>query len=106
MLTGVAYGYALYLFCSQRINTRQSDHRLKTVDFCLINKGEIMVEKLIEKMAKDIDFMKQRLVAIEEDIKEISEDMHDVRPEYIEKLNKIDRNKFLTRAEFEKMLME
>jgi len=34
-----------------------------------------------------------KLVAIEQDVKEINEDLHRVRPEFVEKLKKIEKEK-------------
>ena len=37
------------------------------------------------------------IIHIEEELNEINSELHEVRPEYTEKLKRIDRGKFLTR---------
>ena len=43
---------------------------------------------------------------IEQEISEINTDLHEVRPEYIEKLKKIDQGRFFSREELEKELKD
>ncbi len=62
--------------------------------------------QLLEKIADDISFLKDRIISIEEELNEINSELHEVRPEYTEKLKRIDKGKFLTREEFEKALEE
>jgi hypothetical protein len=61
-------------------------------------------EQLLQKIAEDVGFMKQRIILIEKEVREISEDLLEVRPEYTKKLEEIDEGKFLTREEFKKEL--
>ena len=42
------------------------------------------------------------ILKIEMEVSEINDDLYQVRPEYLEKLKKIDEGKFISRAEFEK----
>jgi len=53
-----------------------------------------MAEKELKQMAQDIAFIKQKVVAMEEEIGDISQDIHRVRPEYLKKLGEIERGKF------------
>jgi uncharacterized protein YydD (DUF2326 family) len=62
--------------------------------------------QLLEKIADDVSFLKDRIIHIEEELNEINNELHEVRPEYAEKLKRIDKEKFLTREEFEKELEE
>jgi len=62
--------------------------------------------QLLEKIADDVSFLKDRILHIEEELNEINSELHEVRPEYTEKLKRIDKRKFLTREEFEKELEE
>ncbi len=44
---------------------------------------------------------------IEENVTEITSDIHhDVKPEYLQKLKRIDQGKFLTEEEFEQELLK
>lgn len=47
--------------------------------------------KILKHIQSDIAIMKQKIIVIEEEIDAISEDMHEVRPEYIKKLQKIEQ---------------
>jgi len=62
--------------------------------------------QLLEKIADDVSFLKDRIIHIEEELNEINSELHEVRPEYTEKLKRIDNGKILTREEFEKALEE
>jgi len=52
----------------------------------------------------DLSFLKEKILKIEMDVSEINDDLHQVRPEYLEKLKKIDEGKFISRAELEREL--
>lgn len=50
--------------------------------------------KLLRKMQSDISFMKQRILIMEEDIGEISSDLHrELNPEFQNRLEKIQKQK-------------
>ncbi len=51
--------------------------------------------ELMERLAKDLRFIKDQILEIKTDVSEITEDLHVVRPEYIRKLNKIQKGKFI-----------
>ena len=63
-------------------------------------------ELLLEKIAKDMDILKIKLSKIESDVEEINTDLHEIRPEYMQKFKKIEAGKFLSRKEFEKELSD
>jgi len=62
-----------------------------------------MSEQLLKQIAKDVKEIKDRIKNVEKDIEGIG---LEVRPEYAEKLKKINKGKFLSKEEFEKMLAE
>lgn len=45
----------------------------------------------------------QKLETIEEEVKEISEDLHRLKPEFVEKLERIEKGKFHTFKSIEEM---
>ena len=60
--------------------------------------------KLLKQVAIDIEFLKEKVETIAASLEEIDEDLHEVRPEYLEKLAKIEKGKFITKQELEKEL--
>ncbi len=63
-------------------------------------------ESLLKQVADDVSVLKQKINVIEEELYDISADLHDIRPGYIKKLKKIEKGKFLSRKDFEKSLEE
>ena len=59
---------------------------------------------ILKQIANDVSDIKKKLVKIEEDIGELDIEIHEIKPEYIEKLKKIDSGRFLSEKEFEKEL--
>ena len=49
----------------------------------------------MERLAKDLKFIKDQIIEIKTDVSEINDDIHVVKPDYIEKLNKIRKGKFI-----------
>ncbi len=47
--------------------------------------------KILKQIQNDLSFLKQKVVIIEEELDAISSDMHVVRPEYIAKLQEIEK---------------
>ncbi len=47
--------------------------------------------KLLKQMQNDISFMKQKIIVIEEEVDAISGDIHEVRPEYIKRIQEIEK---------------
>lgn len=62
--------------------------------------GGMVKTELMEKLAKDVRFIKDQILEIKIDVSELTEDLHVVRPEYIRKLNKIQKGKFITVKNF------
>jgi hypothetical protein len=58
--------------------------------------------QLLERIASDLDFLKKKVVEIEESIEDINIDLHHVKPEYIKKLEAIKKEGTVSSAEFEK----
>ncbi len=58
--------------------------------------------ELLERIAADVDFLKKKIVEIEENIEDINIDLHHVKPEYIKKLAAIKKEGTISSAEFEK----
>jgi len=53
---------------------------------------------LLKQIAEDVRFVKEEVVIIKDGLKDIG---FEVRPEYIEKLEKIEKGRFLSRKELE-----
>ncbi len=52
--------------------------------------------KVIRQMQTEISALRQRVIALEAEVKVIDGDVHEVRPEYLKKLEKIEKGKFHT----------
>ena len=61
-------------------------------------------ELLLKKVAEDVSFIKNELVEIKADLDDLRD--LEVRPEYLEKLNAIEKERSLSREELEKELAE
>jgi hypothetical protein len=46
---------------------------------------------VLKQLAEDVSFLKERVVEIQIDISEINADLHEVRPEYVKKIKRIDK---------------
>lgn len=57
-----------------------------------------------QRILDDLAFLKEKILRIEMEVSEINDDLHQVRPEYLEKLKRIEEGKFISRADFEKEL--
>ena len=49
----------------------------------------------MERLTKDLKFIKDQILEIKMDVSEINDDTHVVKPKYIERLNKIKKDKFI-----------
>jgi hypothetical protein len=58
--------------------------------------------ELLERIASDLDFLKKKIVSIEETIEEIDNDLHHVKPEYFRKLEAIKKEGTISSSDFEK----
>lgn len=59
---------------------------------------------LTQQVLDELAFLKEKILKIETEVGEINDDLHQVRPEYLRKLKKIDEGGFISRADFEKEL--
>ncbi len=57
--------------------------------------------ELLERIVDDLDFVKKKVIEIEENIEEINIDLHYAKPEYIEKLENIKKEGTISSSEFE-----
>jgi len=53
-----------------------------------------METNVLIKIHKDLEFIKQKVVVMDNELEDISKDLHIVRPEYLKKLEKIQKEKF------------
>jgi len=58
--------------------------------------------ELLERIISDLDFLKKKIISIEETIEDIDNDLHHVRPEYIRKLESIKKEGTISSSDFEK----
>lgn len=49
---------------------------------------------VLKQLQSDVSFLKQRVSALEAEMKVIDSDIHEVRPEYLKKLARIEKGKF------------
>ncbi len=61
---------------------------------------------LNQRILDELTFMKEKILKIEIQINEINDDLHQVRPDYLIRLEKIDQGKFISRKDFEKELAD
>ena len=45
-----------------------------------------MVTNILAKIQKDLEFIKSKIIVIDNELEDISNDLHEVRPEYIKRL--------------------
>ena len=60
-----------------------------------------MSEEILKQIAKDVAVMKQKLEGMEEELSDIAKDMHVVKPEYMEKLKRMEKEGTISKKEFE-----
>lgn len=64
--------------------------------------------KAIKQMQSEISILRQRLNALEAEVKVIDDDVHEVRPEYLKKLEEIEKtgkfHRFKNIEELRKMI--
>ena len=54
------------------------------------------------QILNELAFLKEKILKIEMEVGEINDDLHQVRPEYLEKLEAIKKEGTVSSAEFEK----
>jgi len=50
-----------------------------------------MVTNILAKIQKDLEFIKSKIIVIDNELEDISNDLHKVRPEYIKKIRRLDK---------------
>ncbi len=50
--------------------------------------------EVLQQVAEDVQFLKEKMISVEEGLKEIDADLHHVKPSYLRKLEKIKKGKF------------
>lgn len=58
--------------------------------------------ELLRKISDDLDFLKEKIIEIEESLELIDSELHPVRKEYLEKLDEIKKEGTISGSEFEK----
>ncbi len=59
--------------------------------------GETVEINVLKQIQSDLSFIKQKVSIIEEEVDAISGDIHELRPEYVKKLQEIEKKgKFLS----------
>ena len=50
-----------------------------------------MATNILAKIQKDLEFIKSKIIVIDNELEDISNDLHKVRPEYIKKIRRLDK---------------
>ena len=58
--------------------------------------------ELLRKISDDLDFLKKKILEIEESLEAIDSELHQVKEEYLERLNEIKKEGTVSGNEFEK----
>jgi Ni,Fe-hydrogenase III large subunit len=58
--------------------------------------------ELLRKISDDLDFLKKKILEIEESLELIDSELHPVREEYLERLDEIKKEGTISANEFEK----
>ncbi len=75
--------------------------------FISISKYQIIIMSetvFQQRIVEDLAFLKEKILRIEMEVSEINDDLHEIRPDYLIKLKKIDEGRFISREEFQKEL--
>lgn len=65
-------------------------------------KSDMSETVLNQRILNELAFLKEKILKIEMEVSEINDDLHQVRPEYLEKLEAIKKEGTISSAEFEK----
>ena len=52
-----------------------------------------MEQQLLKQIAKDISFLKEKIIDMDSELADLASDFHEVRPEYLEKIKSIEKQK-------------
>ena len=67
-----------------------------------MHEGEVMAEAaVLEKIIKELDFLKNKITKIEVTLDEIDNDLHELNPAYLKRLEKMKKEGTITSREFE-----
>jgi len=61
-----------------------------------------MAETILKQIAKDVSIVKEKVEDIEAELADIASDLHEVRPEYLERLKRIEKEGTISQQEFER----
>ena len=65
-----------------------------------------MIEtELLKKISDDLDFLKNKILEMDESLEIIDTELHPVKEEYLERLNQIKKEGTISGVEFEKKLV-
>ena len=53
--------------------------------------GKHMVTNILAKIQKDLEFIKSKIIVIDNELEDISNNLHEVRPEYIKKIKQLEK---------------
>lgn len=53
--------------------------------------GKQTATNILAKIQKDLEFIKSKIIVIDNELEDISNDLHEVRPEYIKKIKRLDK---------------
>ena len=53
-----------------------------------------MEANVLLRIHKDLEFIKQKVIVMDSELEDISKDLHIVRPEYLKKIEEIQKGKF------------
>ena len=50
-----------------------------------------MATNILAKIQKDLEFIKSKIIVIDNELEDISNNLHEVRPEYIKKIKQLEK---------------
>lgn len=63
-----------------------------------------MTEAILKQIARDMTIVREKVEEMEAELADIASDRHEVRPEYMEKLRRIEKEGTISKKEFEDKL--
>lgn len=52
-----------------------------------------MEQQLLKQIAKDVTFLKEKVITMDNELADLAKDIHEVRPEYLEKIKSLEKQK-------------